>query len=75
MGNRCFVDRGVQFCREPAEEEVNPTAVAAYKCGTKPKPERVSIKFGKARLQITSAKKVNVKQEGEELVLRFEPQD
>ena len=61
LGNRCFVSHGQVI-------ETSPT-VAAPKVPTKPKSEKVNLKHGKIRVQVTGAKKVRVLQDGAAMVL------
>jgi len=77
-GNRCFTDRGLvkavdRSCRACSRE----------KCATrfveekvvKEKPEKVNLKFGKIRVQVSNAKKVRVKQDGDTMVVLLDTSD
>ena len=66
FGNRCFVDRGFPFGeRSVVTEKTPPERVPIPKT----KPEKVNLKFGKIRVQVTSAKKVRVRQDDNTLVI------
>jgi len=60
FGNKCFVDRGFPEVR---------VTDAEVKKAPRPKPERVNLKFGKIRVQVTCAKKVRVRQEENTMVI------
>jgi len=64
FGNRCFVGRPYICVREDIlrSEKI-------FQKEIRPKPEKVFFRFGKVRVQVTSAKRVRVTEEGESLVI------
>ena len=63
-GNTCFVERaGIRL----RGGEPDPAAPAPRK-----KPEKVNLKFGKIRIQVTHARRVRVSQDGGAMVITLD---
>jgi len=68
FGNKCFVGRGFSQSLDGLYIEEDASTVKT----TRPKPEKVNLKFGKIRVSVTSAKRVRVKQEDNAMVIFLE---
>jgi len=60
FGNKCFVER------EVVDQPLPVTRIS------RTKPEKVNLKLGKIRVQVTNAKKVRVFQDGNAMVILLE---
>ncbi|MDR0462525.1 MAG: hypothetical protein LBG88_04340 [Christensenellaceae bacterium] len=63
FGTRCFVNRDVV---------IEPPCVSQKASSSKAKAEKVNLKFGKIRVQVTGSKKVRVLQDGNAMILLLE---
>jgi len=69
-GNKCFVDKGIKCTTVKRSKAAEQTTVPGK--ATKPKAERVNLRFGEIRVSITCAQKVKLKNEENALIIVFE---